>query len=598
MKTYQLLLPLLLGASLEATTFEPIEVHSANDATQKVANITENVKIITSKAIQESRLTTLAQVLGQLGNVAFTSNGAVGQASSFYLRGMDSKHTLVLLDGVRINDVTGLNGAQFEHLPMHDIERIEIIKGAQSGIWGADAAAGVINIITKSASKGTHASFSQSYGSFDTHESKAMASYNEGIVSLKGSASSYSTNGISVAEAKYGDVLYGTRGYESNYTNDRYLNSAFGLDATLAFTPNDRLHASLKKVRAYSEYDSGAGSDGTNYANLDNTFYAVDARHTDAINDAKLSVNYSDFARDLGIGNDYTGSVLQLRGSEQLNYLPESFLIVGGDYQRHTHLESYGSDLNKTFTTKALYIANANRIGDTIASQNLRYDLFSNAQGVWTGKVGLKQYVGDWYASANWGTGYTVPTLYQLYTTWGGNANLVPEESVGYDVSIGSPWIEVTYYENQIRNLIVYTSAYENSAGISTFKGIEIAAHYALEKLLRIDADYALIDARNASGLFLARRPKQLGHINVTNTFGDAFSTMTQLEYVGERYEKVDETGAMTGNYALVNLTANYHAETYGAFVQLNNLFNTFYQTVDGYGTMGINFKVGIDAAF
>lgn len=579
----------------ETQSFEPLTVVTASGVEQKIKNVTENMTIITAHELEQSHLTNLGDALAQFANIPFTQNGAFGQSTSLFLRGFDSKRTLVLIDGIRINDVSGLSGAQFQYISLNDIAQIEIIKGAQSGIWGADASAGVINIITKKGKKGSHAYLSQSFGSFNTHESSAVLSHKEERYDLKLSASSFATDGISAAESKKGDASYGTRGYEGNFTKDPYINTTYNLDSGINITQNDRVSFLVKSIHSNVQYDSGAGKDGKNSTNLNNSFYSIKADHKDKINQVNFSYNYSTFMRDYGIGKDYTGDVHEVKASEKLSYLDESFLVVGGDYQRHTHNKSYGNDLNKTYTIKSGFATNVNRLNDTIISENIRYDLFSTLDASVTGKMGVKQYVNEYFISMNYGSGYNVPTLYQLSV----NSALKPEQTVGGDVTIGNENIEFTYFYNEVTNLIeYYAGSYKNGSETSVLKGIEAKANYSFKKIAKINANYSYLSPRNAKGERLARRPQQTATVNLTNFWLENISTLTQVQYVGLRYDKVNEQGANTGDYALVNLTANYKAKTYSIFAQVNNLFNTFYQVVDGYGTMGINFKVGMSANF
>ena len=151
-----------------AQSLEPITVTSATKSTQSIKDVTSNIEVITKEEIEEKHFTTVTQALNTLSGVSVVSNGGLGNLSSVFVRGMDSKRVLVLIDGIRYNDVTGTSGAPFEHLMIDDIEQIEVVKGAQSGIWGADASAGVINIITKNNEEGTHTSVNTEFGSFQT----------------------------------------------------------------------------------------------------------------------------------------------------------------------------------------------------------------------------------------------------------------------------------------------------------------------------------------------------------------------------------------------------------------------------------------------
>ena len=146
---------LLLATNLfSAQNLETITVTSATKSAQSIKDVTSNVEVITKEEIEERHFTSVPEALNSLSGINVISNGGLGTSASVKLRGFDTKRVLVLIDGIRVNDVTGTSGAPFEHLMINDIERIEVVKGAQSGIWGADASAGVINIITSSAKEG------------------------------------------------------------------------------------------------------------------------------------------------------------------------------------------------------------------------------------------------------------------------------------------------------------------------------------------------------------------------------------------------------------------------------------------------------------
>ncbi|MDY0051900.1 MAG: TonB-dependent receptor plug domain-containing protein, partial [Aliarcobacter sp.] len=140
-----------------AQSLETIQVTSATKTTQSIKDVTSNVEVITKEEIEERHFTTVTEALNTLSGVSIISNGGLGGASTLNIRGTSNNRTLILIDGVKFKDHSSISGTDISTLMITDIERIEVIKGAQSGIWGADAAAGVINIITKSAKDGLHA---------------------------------------------------------------------------------------------------------------------------------------------------------------------------------------------------------------------------------------------------------------------------------------------------------------------------------------------------------------------------------------------------------------------------------------------------------
>lgn len=194
----------LVASLLIATTtacakydITPITITSASKTEQSIKDVTANVEVITKEEIEEKRFTTVSEALNSIAGVSFTSNGSIGNSSSIFVRGMSSNRVLVLVDGIRYQDPSNTSGASFENLMASDIERIELIKGAYSGIYGSDASAGVINIITSSAKKGLNASVNLEAGSYLTKKYGFVLSNKEDNYDFKVSANRFLTDGFS-----------------------------------------------------------------------------------------------------------------------------------------------------------------------------------------------------------------------------------------------------------------------------------------------------------------------------------------------------------------------------------------------------------------
>lgn len=220
-----------LATNLFSTdTLETITVTSATKTEQSIKDVTSNIDVITTEEIEEKHYTTVVDALNTIPGISFTSNGGIGQPTSVYLRGMDSNKTLVLIDGIRYNDPTGLSGANFAHLMITDIERIEVIKGAQSSIWGADASAGVINIITKKAKEGTFTNISTEYGSYNFKKVNAGVSHKNKKFDVKLNVLRVDTDGFTSISPKGSDI--------DDFEDDEYKNTSIDLKAGYNFNEN------------------------------------------------------------------------------------------------------------------------------------------------------------------------------------------------------------------------------------------------------------------------------------------------------------------------------------------------------------------------
>ena len=631
-----------LASALNAAnqfTLQNINVTAAQDTELNTKDVPDSVTIITKEALQEARVTTLEQALNRLGNIAMVQNGGSGQTTSMFIRGMDSKRTLVLIDGVRYNDPTGLSGAQYSQIQLYNVDQIEIIKGSQSGIWGADASAGVINIVTTKAKKGLHGTVNGEYGSFDTKTVSLQASYATEQFDITMGGAYYSTDGFSAAEPKKETPDYGKRYDDLGWEKDAYNNKAFNAKLGWNITKKDRVEASVQTINSYVEYDYGSGFDAKNvddpclispypgcvstktefFTNNKNRFYNIGYKHDGDTNDISFNYSLSTFSRSQY--GSYTGSANEAKLDDKITYIDNGFIRVGGSYQKFEQKKSGGIDLDKSFTAVAGFISNYNKFKlisdlDTIITEAVRYDSFNAFDDKATGKLGIKQYVySDIFVSTNVGTGYNVPSLYQLYapsfTYFGtvspvGNDTLSPESTRSIDLTIGNDMLWVTGFYNQVDNLIDYVSdpityagQYQNIKGKSILKGIEVGYKDYFADIIGVTANYTFLSAKNADKQTLARRPKDQVDASVIYYVSENFDLGLNGQYIGERYDEIDAQGAMTGKYTIVNFVSNVKVNDYvSVYGKLDNLTDKYYQTVDGYATAGRSLYLGLTAKY
>ena len=242
---------LLVNAINAEEVLGPIIVTSASKTEQSIKDVTSNVQIITGEELEEKKITTVLEALKYNG-ISISQSGGLGQNSSFYMDGMNSGNTLVLIDGISYNDPTTTEGqAQLEHLMVNDIERIEIIHGAQSGIYGPNAVAGVINIITKEATKSFKAHATVEYGSFNTKKIKTSVSQRFEKFSYYLGVNYLDSDGFS-ASLPTGASL---DDYEDDGYTNRTINGKFGYQ----ISENDKLTFNITDIKADVEYDDYFG---------------------------------------------------------------------------------------------------------------------------------------------------------------------------------------------------------------------------------------------------------------------------------------------------------------------------------------------------
>lgn len=587
--------------SSETFQLDEITVTSATKSNQSIKDVTSNIDVITKEEIEERNFSGVSEALNTLSGINIISNGGVGQNDSLFIRGVSSKRILILVDGVRYNEPAGLSGAPLAQLLIDDIEQIEVVKGAQSGIWGADASGGVINIITTTAKKGFHGNALVEMGSFNTKKYATTLSNRTDLGYIKVNANRTETRGFSAFEAKEGSSDYGRRGNELGYERDGYQNNTYSIQAGLNLSDNDELNFSYKKINAKYDYDSSSGDNTTNKTDLNHFFKSSNYVHTEDNYDIKLNIQQSKFDRDQS-GFIAKSLINEFGIQSTINYTNDGYLVLGANKQNFEHITS-----EFKYQTSGIFLSNTNTFGKLLLTQALRYDDNNAFDEKVTGKLGVKyNFTKDFNTSANYGTAYNAPTLSNLNRT----STLKPEESKSFDIGFEYKNLKVTYFDQKIKNLISYNDPtptnysnddyyYENIEGKSRFKGYELAYKQNLGEDTLLSLNYTHLSAQDSDGEDLARRAKRQLSFAVDYYGFDKLHLNANGSYVGTRYNDGNKSGASTGNYTLWNTVANYKInKTFSTYLKIDNLFNKYYQTIDGYATAERSAYVGLKATF
>jgi len=568
-----------------------LTVSSATKSTQSIQDVTADLDVITSQELEEKHITTITEALNLVSGISFTSNGGLGKSSSVRVRGFDSNRVLVLVDGVRYNDITSTGGASFENIMIENVQQIEVIKGAQSGIWGADASAGVINIITKTPKEGLNGSIQTEIGSFNTKKLFLNGAYKSDKIYVGVSHSRIETDGFTAYAANGDDI--------DNYEDDGYENDTSKIKFGYSFDDNNKIDASYQVVDSENEYDS-YNSD-TDYESTSNTKTAS-VQYENITNDitTNIHINRSDFLREYPDSSSrYEGMVDEVGIKSNINYLDDSsFVIVGADYKKFDQEDI----VNKDYTNKALFITNSNTFNDdTIVTQSLRMDQYSSFDNKLTGKVGVRHnYTQDTYVLANAGTAYNVPTLGQMYGAFGPNPDLNSETTTSYDIGFGYKDLKMTYFYNTIEDMISWSgSGYENIEGKSKINGIELSYKKDITEDILFNVAYTrLLQAEDTDGEDLKRRAEQTVKFGMDYYGIDKLHIGLNGEYVGERFNNTSKT-QQTGKYTVINLVTNYDiSSSVKIYAKIDNVTDKYYQTVTNYATSPRAYYAGLKYSF
>lgn len=602
---------LLLSTNLYSSqSLETITVTSATKSIQSIKDVTSNIEVITKEEIQERNFTTVAEALNTLPGISYNSTGGLGNTTSVFLRGMDTNRILVLIDGTRYQDPSNTSGASFSHLMISDIERIEVLKGPQSGIWGADASAGVINIITRSSKTGLHATVNTEIGSFNTKKFGASVSNKTKIYDVKLTVNRILSDGHSAQSPKGKDV--------KDYEKDGYRNTTVNVKAGLNLSDDTRVDVKYNHINAFVEYDSYNNPNGIQRSDTESNLYSIALNKKYENNDVKLKYDSSKFAKK---ELDATSGVSNLNGETQIielldsiSYRKKDNLVVGTAYEDYDadYIEVTKATGNKHNINKLIYLTNTNHFDKLTITESLRRDDYSNFGSKVTGKIGAKYEVNkDLYFSSNYGTGYNAPNIIRMLNPWGAsNTDIEPEETKGYDITASYKGFAFTYFKNKVDNLVEWEDPtplnwsnkdgfYKNIKGTSIIKGYEAKYSKSLNDDLLLNLNYTHLDAKDSSGEDLKRRPKRQFGFALDYYGIEKLHLNVNASYLGARYNKGNKTGTQTGKYTLWNSVANYKInKSLSTYLKVDNLLNKKYQTVDGYATAERSAYVGLKATF
>ena len=560
-----------------------------------------SISIITAEEIEELGLIYALDAVAQAPGVTINQNGTFGGNAGVRIRGAASEQTVVLIDGIPVNDPTSPGGGfNFARLDTENIERIEVLKGPQSTLWGTDAIGGVVSITTKTPGEDFGGEAFAEYGSFNTLRGGASVSNASEVGDFRLAAVTVSSDGISKADEDNGN------GEEDSF-DSLTLSAKGGLNL-----PGDaRLSADLLWTDAESEFDSfssgaqGGVGDGDEVseteeaaANLSLTVPLMDGRL-----DNLFLVGYSDIQRENfsdGLSSfDAEGERLLYRYQGTLNASDRHRLAFGAEREETTANDD-DTSIDGLF---ALY--ELRPIGDLTITAGLRYDDHERF-----GSESTTRFAGAWKLTdnvsfrASWGEGFKAPTIFQTTFFCCGatepNADLKAETSEAFDAGIewqssdGRFQLGATVFLQDTENLIDFAEGgYVNIDEVES-TGLELSGALMLSDTLNLSLDYAYIDAEDGDGNALPRLPEHSGDLTLSYAPSGPFSGAVLLRYNGsETNSSTDPTKVdswlrvdVTGRYAL-----SERIEVYG---RIENLFDEDYQQILGYGTPGLSGSLGI----
>ena len=594
--------------------------------------VASSVTVISSEDLQRLKKMSVLEVLRDVLGVSIAQNGGQGEAASVFLRGANSEHTLVLLDGVELNDpINPSRSADLAHLFLEDIERIEILRGPQSPLYGSDALGGIINIITKKGEGKPRFTLASSGGSFGTFAGQAGVSGSAKKAHYSFGLSRFETQGISAADSTF----------PGNSEIDGYRNLT--LSGRLGLTLRDNLEVNLvaRSIQAKTDIDNFGGpygDDPNSVQDYRSFFIKAELRGLFLKNrwEQKLGIASVDSQRTIDNPTDefhpfesenglFKSRLFKFDWQNNFFLHPSNTLTLGLEYEmeegesRYVAEGPWGSSSSffpqKNAAMAGIYVQDHIRLADQFfAAVGLRLDHHSQAGEAATYRL-APAYIFKTSGTkirASLGTAFKAPSLYQLYapkTYFGpiGNKSLKPERSSGWDAGIEQPLfgdrarLAATYFHNSFENLINFdfVQGYTN-IGQAESKGLEVELEARPNESLFLRASYTHLDAKDKiSGIALLRRPRNMLSASLSLSFSDKWRASVSYNHVGKREDMnfwvwpprtvtLSPSSLLNG---LISCDLSPHVQVFG---RLDNILDEQYEMVYGYGTLGFSAQAGV----
>lgn len=616
------------AAAQQPIELEPIVISSSRYP-EPAGQVGSAVTVIGREEIEASRAENVAELLETVPGMTVNSAGGVGGTVSASIRGAEADQTLVMIDGVRVNDPAS-TGSEFDFsiFSLGNVERIEIIRGPQSGVYGGDAIGGVINIITRKGEGGPQGVAEAEGGSYKTFAKRVHAGASKDGWSMSAAASNFRTSGFSRFSGGSEDDA--TRKQSINARVDYDPSAIFGLTVTAG---RYELDADLDSIGLTSSKDTADRTgkllqlaaatarlnllDGA-FQNKLTAFIADSHRgffDDDGAQSTPAPIGRTSTFDGVSRGVEYQGD-LAVRGVDRL--------VFGGKIDQQT-AQATDDDAKFGFRPRydveevwrsafALYSFNPTDVLNLTAA--LRADEFgpAGAEGTWRVSGSYRFPELGAKLRASYGTGAKAPTIQQRFENSGfaiGNPDLGVETSRGYDIGLdqelagGALTLSGTYFSSDIDDLIA--TEFEPVSGKLTFvnvdsaaiDGIELAASWNAASWLTLRAAYTHLDAVDAeTGLKLPRRPDDAFNLRATLLPVDGLTLTASVTYVGERFSRSGERDLLD-EYVRVDLAGSY-ALTQDAevFFRAENVLDAEYEEIKDFGTAGRSGYLGVRARF
>jgi vitamin B12 transporter len=626
----------IISSQLQAqqdTTVLDEAVVTANKFEQKQSQTGKVITVINKEQLEKSNGKTVAQLLNeQAGLTIAGAYMATGSVQTVFMRGASSGRTLILIDGIPVNDPSMINNEfDLNMVSINDVERIEICKGAQSTLYGSDAIAGVINIITlkKEINKPFNIKATAAFGNKNSFRGNLQLYGKAGKLTYTTRYAKLKTSGFSSAYDSTGN---------KGFDNDGYNGDVFNAALQYQLIPSLQLRTFLQYSRYKADIDAAVFSDEKDYtihnSNLSSgvgvQFKKGIVSITGNYQHGELKRKYLNDSLDkpgftIYEDNKYSGRTQYVELYGNIAAAKWLTILVGGDYrwanmhQKYYSESSFGpydppafdSSLHQTsFYASLLFSAINKKLNVEIGGRTNDHSRYgSNTTYTFNPSYSISK---NWRLFGSIASGFKAPSVFQVFDDFSGNPDLQPEKSTNYEIGLQQTHEKISsrivYFHRDIKNGIDFnytTFKYFNFVK-QTVNGLELELAAKPVKQLSISANYTLITGEeqtqsrksfnDTSYNHLLRRPKHTINLNMGFQFSKAFFASISAKSVSSRYDVggYKKEDVLLENYTLFNAYAEYKWKSVRFFADLQNITGKKFFDLRGYNSIPFLITGGI----
>jgi len=561
-------------------------VVTATRTESRAEDVLSDITVITRKDIESGTGRSLTELVSRLAGVSMASNGGLGKASNLYVRGTESRHTLLLIDGVRYGSAT-LGTPNFDAVPIELIERIEVLKGPASALYGSDAIGGVVQVFTRKGTPGIHPYATVTVGEGDRSEITTGLSGGDGRLAYTIGVQSLNEKGFSATNSR---AAFGN----FNADRDGFKQDSVNLSLNYQLTGNWAIDAKALQSTSVNQFDQSPNTVDVHSDNASNIVVAgVEGRIADKWKSRFQLSSSTDKSTSVASATPsrFNTTQDQVSWTHQVES-PLGLVFAGWESLREAVDSTQAYSVNDR-TTNSLVAGITGDAGDHSWQVNARQDSNSQFGAASTGLVAYGYKVlPDLRVRASYGTTFKTPsfnTLYYVSPFFTGNPTTQPETGINSEIGMtyaaGNQLFGLTYYSNRIKGFITtqpvvvnvpyariegWTLTHEGTAGNWRF-------HTALD----------FLDTRNElNNLKLARRP-DMQLVSSGNYSAGAWKWGASFLAASESFDTAANTQTL-GGYGTVDLYAQYaFPKDWSVEGRLVNIGDKFYQTAYGFNQLG-----------